>query len=108
MSTLEILDEAEIIDRKTESGRPKIGKPSLYNIIMIDDDITSMQFVCDILEKYFNKTPDQSYDHMMEVHLTGSSNVGIFSKDIAETKISIIHNLASKQEFPLQLKMDKI
>jgi len=105
MTTLTLPNEVLVIDRETETVKPQLQKPSLYNVIMVDDDKTSMQFVCDILEGHFNKTTDQAYEHMMDVHLTGGANVGTFTKDVAETKISLIHELANQREFPFQLKL---
>lgn len=106
MTTLTLPNEVLVLE--TETVKPALLKPCLYNVIMVDDDKTSMQFVCDMLESHFNKTSDQAYEHMMEVHLTGGSNVGTFTKDVAETKVSIISDLASQREFPFTLKMVKV
>jgi ATP-dependent Clp protease adaptor protein ClpS len=86
----------------------KIKKPSLYNIIILDDDITTAIFVTEILQSYFNKNEGQSYEHVIDIHLTGSTTLGSFSKDIAETKINLINEYTKKQGFPLQLKLSII
>lgn len=85
----------------------QVQKPSLYSIIILDDDITTMDFVCSILENIFNYSPDDAYELMFTIHNTGAVNAGIFTKDIAETKLVMANSEASIRDFPLKLRLVK-
>lgn len=107
MTTLTLQNDVLVIDKETETVKPELLEPSLYNVIFIDDDTTSMQFVCDGLELFFNKSPDDAYEHMMKIHITGSSNLGTYTKDIAESKIDQILNLGKSEGFAPTIKLLK-
>lgn len=85
----------------------KIQEPSKFNVVFLDDDFTSMQFVCDSLELYFNKSADQAYECMMEIHITGACTLGTYSKDIAESKIAQIMALGTSEGFSPTIKLVK-
>ncbi len=93
-------------DIKTDT-RIKITKPDLYKVLLLNDDYTTMDFVVHILESIFHKSPVEAVQIMLHVHKKGSGVAGIYTKDIAETKINIVHELAHQNGFPLKCIMEK-
>ena len=87
--------------------KPKVKKPPLYRVILLNDDYTPMEFVVHILERYFGTSGSQAYELMMVVHQKGLAVVGVFSHDIAETKVMQVTELARKHQHPLQCTMEK-
>lgn len=87
--------------------RAKTARPDLYKVLLLNDDYTTMDFVVNILESVFKKSPVEAVQIMLHVHKRGSGVAGIYTKDIAETKISIVHELARKHQFPLKCVMEK-
>lgn len=81
--------------------KEKYDIPKKYNVIMYNDDFTSMQFVIFILEQIFYKKEEEAYSLMLEIHNKGKAIVGNYSKEIAETKVSLCLYNAKKYEFPL-------
>ena len=86
---------------------PKTKKPKMYKVILLNDDYTPMEFVVHILERYFGTTGSQAYELMMLVHQKGLAVVGVFSHDIAETKVMQVTELAQKHQHQLQCTMEK-
>jgi ATP-dependent Clp protease adaptor protein ClpS len=87
--------------------RQEIKKPSLYRVFLINDDYSTMDFVVQVLEKVFHKNPVDAAQIMLHVHKNGKGLAGIFSREIAETKINTVHKLARKSSFPLKCIMEK-
>lgn len=87
---------------------PEIKEPSLYQVILLNDHYTSMEFVVFILESIFNKSGAEAEQIMLAVHHQGSGIAGIYLKEIAETKITEVHSLAEKNEFPLRCTMQRM
>jgi len=87
--------------------RPKAKKPGMYKVILLNDDYTPMDFVVLILQKFFNKNPDEATNIMMNVHRRGVGVCGIFSFEIAETKVTQVMDYAREHEQPLQCTMEK-
>lgn len=87
--------------------RSKAKRPPLYKVLLLNDDYTTMEFVVYILETIFNKSPVEAVQIMLNVHKNGSGVAGIYTKDIAETKIKVVLELARKNDFPLQCIMEK-
>lgn len=83
----------------------EIKEPSLFQVLLLNDHYTSMEFVVFILETIFSKPRLEAEQIMLSVHNTGSGIAGIYVKEIAETKIQEVHSLAAKNEFPLKCKM---
>ena len=90
-----------------ELEEPKLKKPSLYRVILLNDDYTPMEFVVDVLMKYFGKDINQANEVMMHVHKNGTGLCGIYPFDIAETKVMQVMNYSIKNGHPLQCKMEK-
>lgn len=91
----------------TES-RPLVKEPPLYQVLLHNDDYTSMEFVVAILERVFHKNTAEATRVMLNVHQQGVGVAGVFHLQVAETKIAVVHDLARKNEFPLKCTLQKI
>jgi ATP-dependent Clp protease adaptor protein ClpS len=87
--------------------RPKTRKPPLYKVLLLNDDYTPMEFVVLILERFFGLTHAQSFEIMLTVHKKGVAVVGVFSHEIAETKVGQVMDFARRHQHPLQCTMEK-
>jgi len=87
--------------------RPKTRKPNMYKVLLLNDDYTPMEFVVHILERFFNKNRQEASDIMMHVHRRGVGICGIFTYEIAETKVAQVLDFARANEQPLQCTMEK-
>ena len=87
--------------------KPETKKPSLYRVLLLNDDYTPMDFVVHILERFFGKNRDEAMEIMMHVHRRGVGVCGIYTYEIAETKISLVMDAARKHQHPLQCTMEK-
>jgi len=86
--------------------RPKVKRPSLYKVLLLNDDYTTMEFVISILETVFQKSTPDATKIMLNVHHEGVGVAGIYTREICETKISVVHQLAKKNQFPLRCSME--
>lgn len=82
-------------------------KPSLYRVMLLNDDFTPMEFVIMVLEQVFNRSNEDAYRIMMHVHQKGVGVCGIYTYEVAETKVAQTMDAARRQEFPLQCVMEK-
>ena len=99
-------------DRRDEGGlllkpRPKTKKPSMYKVLLLNDDYTPMEFVVHVLERFFSKNRQEATDIMLHVHRRGVGVCGIFTYEVAETKVSQVMDYARQHEHPLQCTMEK-
>lgn len=99
-------------ERERQTGvllkpRPKTKKPSMYKVLLLNDDYTPMEFVVHILERFFNKNRQESTDIMLHVHRRGVGVCGIFTYEVAETKVAQVMDFARANEQPLQCTMEK-
>jgi ATP-dependent Clp protease adaptor protein ClpS len=99
-------------DRKSDLGilerpEPRIKEPDLYRVILHNDDYTTMDFVVQVLEGIFHKTPVEAHRVMMTVHLEGHGEAGIYPHEVAETKIEEVHEAARAGGFPLRASLEK-
>ena len=94
------------IDRSKAAHKTKPKKPAMYRVILLNDDYTTMEFVVLLLEHVFNKSRDEANQLMLTVHQRGSATAGFFTKEVAETKVEIVHQLARQNEFPLKCTME--
>jgi ATP-dependent Clp protease adaptor protein ClpS len=90
----------------TKTQKPKA--PSMYSVLLFNDDYTPMEFVVEVLERFFNKNREQATQIMLQVHTKGSGVCGIYPLDIAETKVNQVLDLAQEQGHPLQCNMQEI
>ena len=88
--------------------KPKTKKPSMYRVLLLNDDFTPMEFVVHVLERYFNKDAQEATQIMLHVHQKGIGVCGIFPFEIAETKVIQVTDLARKNQHPLQCTMEKM
>ncbi len=87
--------------------RRKTEKPSFYRILILNDDYTTMDFVVHVLEHVFHKSTADAMQIMLHVHKNGSGVAGVYTREIAETKVAAVHDLARKSQFPLKCTMEK-
>ena len=87
--------------------KPKTKKPSMYNVLLLNDDYTPMEFVVMVLEKIFNKKQEEATQIMLHVHKNGVGVCGTFTYEVAESKCKSVMDMATKNEHPLQCTMEK-
>ncbi|MEM7212146.1 MAG: ATP-dependent Clp protease adapter ClpS [Pseudomonadota bacterium] len=88
-------------------SKPKTKRPSLYKVLMLNDDYTPMEFVVYVLERFFNLDHGQSVEIMLTVHNKGVAVVGIYPFEVAETKVTQVMDCARSNQHPLQCTMEK-
>jgi len=99
-------DNEEGLKLKPEKVKPKL--PSMYKVIILNDDFTPMEFVANIIKKVFNKTQDDATRIMLQIHTEGIGICGTYPFEIAETKMNQVLNLAKESQHPLQCIIEKI
>ena len=87
--------------------KPKTKRPNLYRVLILNDDYTPMEFVVHVLEKFFQKDADAATKIMLHVHHHGIGECGVFTYEIAETKVTQVMDFARKHQHPLQCVMEK-
>ena len=87
--------------------RPKTKKPSLYKVLLLNDDYTPMEFVVHVLEKYFNKGREDATRIMLQVHQKGVGICGVYTYEVAETKVTQVIDFSRQHGHPLQCTMEK-
>ena len=87
--------------------KPKTKRPPLYKVMLLNDDYTPMEFVVHVLERFFGMDHAQAFEIMLTVHKRGLAVVGVFSHEIAETKVTQVMDLARQHQHPLQCTMEK-
>ncbi len=87
--------------------RPKTKKPSMYRVLLMNDDYTPMEFVVQILIGIFKKTSEDAYTIMLNVHQKGVGTCGIYTFEVAETKVAQVMDAAKRNQHPLQCTLEK-
>jgi ATP-dependent Clp protease adaptor protein ClpS len=87
--------------------RQQTRKPPMYKVLLHNDDYTTMDFVVLVLEKIFQKDRSEAGRIMLAVHQQGVGVAGVYSRDVAETKVVLVHDLAHKHEYPLKCSIEK-
>ena len=82
-------------------------KPSLYRVLLLNDDYTPMEFVVYVLERFFQKSREEATTIMLHVHQNGVGVCGVFTYEVAETKVALVLDLARRHEHPLQCTMER-
>lgn len=86
----------------------KTKEPPMFRVILLNDDYTSMEFVIAMLQNVFHKSAAEAQRIMLEVHQNGRGVAGVYTREIAETKIAIVNQLARREEFPLKCIMEPV
>ena len=94
--------ESQTGDLVKERVVPKDDEPKLYKVVLINDDYSTMEFVLQVLESVFQKSPAEAYRVMMQVHLHGSGVAGVYPWEVAETKVQTVTKMAKDAGFPLR------
>ena len=89
-----------------ERTKPKTRKPSMYKVIMLNDDYTPMEFVVMVLQRVFKLPHEQAVQVMLKVHTEGAGVCGVFTAEVAETRVREVLSLARENEHPLQCTME--
>ena len=87
--------------------RPQTKRPNLYRVLLLNDDYTPMEFVVHVLERFFNKDQEAAHRIMMPVHQHRIGECGVFTYEVAETKVTQVMDFARKHQHPLQCIMEK-
>jgi len=97
-------DELLVMEPET---RTRTARPPLYKVILLNDDYTPIDFVVLVLKQFFHKAHEEAIRITLDVHNRGSGTCGVFTRDVAETKIDLVTLAARKSEHPLQCVMEK-
>ncbi len=103
-------DEAERhtnLDLAVAEARPRLKKPPLYRVVLLNDDFTPMEFVVEVLEGIFGMQRTRATQVMLEVHTKGKGVCGVFGFEIAETKVAQVMSVAEQQQHPLLCTMEE-
>ena len=87
--------------------KAKTKKPSMYKVLMLNDDYTPMEFVVHILERFFSKSRQEATRIMLHVHRRGVGICGVYTYEVAETKVAVVESLARQHEYPLKCTMEE-
>jgi ATP-dependent Clp protease adaptor protein ClpS len=88
-------------------SRPKTKKPSMYRVVLLNDDYTPMEFVVHVLERFFQKSHEEATQIMLHVHRRGVGICGVFTYEVAETKVHQVVEFARRHQHPLQCTLEK-
>lgn len=89
-------------------GRPRLKRPPKYAVVLLNDDYTAMEFVVEVLRKYFDKNGDEAIQIMLCIHKQGRGVAGVYTFEIAETKVYQVQEYARSQGFPLKCIMEEL
>ncbi|MBB3763094.1 ATP-dependent Clp protease adapter ClpS [Sphingomicrobium lutaoense] len=100
-------DDADFQTGIATKTRPKTKKPSNYKVLMLNDDYTPMEFVVLVLQRYFGMGTEDATRTMLQVHQKGVAVCGVFTYEVAETKVSQVVDFARENQHPLQCTLEK-
>ena len=103
MSQEEFNDEGGLV---VEKARPKLARPPLFKVVLLNDDYTPMEFVVEVLQLFFNMDWEQAHVIMLHVHQKGKGVCGVYTREIAETKVMQVNQYARKHQHPLMCSME--
>src|SRR5689334_12704608 len=90
-----------------EEARPEVARPPLYQVLLINDDFTPMDFVVAVLETFFNMDRERATQVMLHVHTRGRGVCGVFTREVAETKVTQVNEFARAHQHPLLCTLEK-
>ena len=91
-----------------EEAKPRLKRPPLYNVVLLNDDFTPMEFVVHVLESFFSLERENAVRVMLHVHMRGKGVCGCFSREIAETKVEQVNEYSRENHHPLLCTMEKV
>ncbi|MBS38534.1 MAG: ATP-dependent Clp protease adapter ClpS [Thiotrichales bacterium] len=89
-----------------EEAKPKLKRPPLYNVVLLNDDFTPMEFVVHVLEEFFSMNRELAVRVMLKVHTEGKGVCGTYSREIAETKVAQVNDYSRENQHPLLCVME--
>lgn len=101
-------DRTSFEEQKQVRDMEEVKEPSLYKVLLHNDDYTTMDFVIMILGTVFNKEITEATRIMLNVHNQGVGTAGVYTREVGETKISVVHNMARKNQYPLKCSLEKV
>jgi len=90
-----------------QESRPKLEKPPMYKVVLLNDDYTPMEFVIEILESFFRMNREKATEIMLHVHTRGKGVCGVYTREIAETKVAQVNDFSKENQHPLMCTMEK-
>ena len=93
---------------EVQEARPKLKKPKMYKVVLLNDDYTPMEFVVLVLQTFFRMDSETATQIMLQVHTQGKGVCGIFTREIAETKVALVESYARENQHPLLCKMESV
>lgn len=94
--------------KDTQVEKPKLQRPPMYQVVMLNDDYTPMDFVVMVLVSFFNIDSDAAVRIMLDVHQKGQGHCGVYTRDVAETKVAQVIDFARQHDHPLLCKIEKV
>jgi len=101
-------DKASFEEQKQVQEKEEVKEPSLYKVLLHNDDYTTMDFVVMVLETVFNKDATEATRIMLNVHNQGVGIAGVYTREVGETKIAVVHDMARKNQYPLKCSLEKV
>lgn len=95
-------------DVSVQEAQPKLKRPPLYKVILLNDDFTPMHFVIELLMQFFAMSTDKATQVMLQIHTQGVGVCGTYSKDVAETKVYIVNEYSKQHQHPLLCSMEEL
>jgi len=93
-------------DLAVQEAKPKLKRPPLYRVVLLNDDYTPMEFVVHILEQFFGMSREKAVRVMLTVHTQGKGVCGVYSREIAETKVALVNDYSRENNHPLLCTME--
>ncbi len=90
-----------------EEAKPEVKRPSLYKVFLLNDDYTPMDFVVDVLMQFFGMSNEKAHQTMLQVHYRGKGTCGVYTYEIAETKVNLVNDYARQSQHPLMCSMEE-
>ncbi len=90
-----------------QEAKPKLKQPPMFKVILLNDDYTPMEFVVQVLESFFSMTREKATQIMLHVHTRGVGVCGVYTKDIAETKVALVNDFSRSNQHPLLCTMEQ-
>ncbi|MGA0019876.1 MAG: ATP-dependent Clp protease adapter ClpS [Steroidobacteraceae bacterium] len=101
-------EEGPDLDATVAEATPELKQPPLFQVLLLNDDYTPMEFVVDVLERFFGMGRTQATQVMLEVHMRGKGVCGVFTHEIAETKVAVVTRYARDHQHPLMCTLEEV